>query len=75
MVMMATVVMMTIDHVEGFVDNLNLNHISELFLQSHLVFQLCKYCLGTLHIFARIDCLQYLTNKFANGKNNTWCVL
>ena len=34
MVMMATVVMMTIDQVGGFVDNLNLNHISELFLQS-----------------------------------------
>ena len=41
MVMMVTVVMMTIDHVEGFVDNLNLNHISELFLQSPVF--VCKY--------------------------------
>ena len=41
MVMMATVVMMTIDHVGGFVHNLNSYHISELFLQSPVF--VCKY--------------------------------
>ena len=41
MVMIATVVMMTSDHVGGFVDNLNSYHISELFLQSPVC--VCKY--------------------------------
>ena len=51
MVMIATVVMMTIDHVGGFVHNLNSYHISELFCaecvsvninreHAHLVFAL-----------------------------------